>query len=110
LTYLQERIAKKNAPMKSSHIALSTENIDNSRNFLRTEPVIATWGTSPGSEDLYSLNWHCRMKLSFPSASNLGSSQSASLKVCATLSKVAWTDSLLRSLEESVENLPSLTA
>jgi len=110
-TYSQERMAKKNAPMKSSQSALSIGEMDSSWNLRRTDPVIATCGTSPGSEDLYPLNWRCRMKRSLPSASNLGSGRSASLKVCATQSKVARTESPLRSLlVELAENRPSRTA
>ncbi len=106
LTFLQDLIAKKNAPANKSHLALSIRETDSLRNSCSTDPVIAICGFSPLPKTLYP---H-RMNVNLLSGSNLGIFWSASLKPCAMLSKAALTDSDVGFVEHLILNLPSLMA
>lgn len=106
LTFLQDLIAKKNAPANKSHLALSIRETDSLMNSCSTDPVIAICGFSPLPKTLYP---H-RMNVNLLSGSNLGIFWSASLKPCAMLSKAALTDSDFGFVEHLILNLPSLMA
>jgi hypothetical protein len=91
-------------------MALSIGEMDSLMNSLSTDPFIALCGFSPSSKTLYSCSCLCTMNANLLPESNHGSFWSATLKACATLSKVALSDSNFGFVELLMLNQPSRMA